>query len=175
MDCLFCKIINGEIPSTKVYEDFTLEYDIAGGHIVRQNNGSSGDASSVGTGSLGESSPEPGSFASLPDDDGTAAEMKQKMAESNGDASDNKSGDGSGNSGSSKTNIPVSISVTANGKSLTLTGKDSYVFVDVFDKLNFDLSKSNGRKIITLLNGKNAMYLEPLKGGDVIEIRWEDI
>ncbi len=21
MDCLFCKIINGEIPSTKVYED----------------------------------------------------------------------------------------------------------------------------------------------------------
>lgn len=24
MDCLFCKIINGEIPSTKVYEDDTV-------------------------------------------------------------------------------------------------------------------------------------------------------
>ena len=24
MDCLFCKIINGEIPSTKVYEDETV-------------------------------------------------------------------------------------------------------------------------------------------------------
>lgn len=31
MDCLFCKIINGEIPSKKVYEDDTVYafYDIA--------------------------------------------------------------------------------------------------------------------------------------------------
>ena len=66
------------------------------------------------------------------------------------------------------------VSVTANGRIFTLTGKDEYVFVDIFDKLNFNLNDSKGRGIITLLNGKKAQYLEPLKDGDVIEVRWED-
>ena len=154
------------VSSTKVYEDFTLEYDIAGGAV---KSSSSED----------KKTPEPGSFDSLPDDDGTAAEMKQKMAE-NAEKAESENADGSDGSddskqGNSKSGIPIPLSITANGKPLTLTGKDSYVFVDVFDRLNFDLNKSNGRKIITLLNGKNAMYLEPLKNGDVIDIRWEDV
>ena len=66
------------------------------------------------------------------------------------------------------------VSVTANGRIFTLTGKEEYVFVDIFDKLNFNLNDSKGRGIITLLNGKKAQYLEPLKDGDVIEVRWED-
>ena len=66
------------------------------------------------------------------------------------------------------------VSVTANGRIFTLTGKDEYVFVDIFDKLNFNLNDSKGRGIITLLNGKKAQYLETLKDGDVIEVRWED-
>ena len=68
----------------------------------------------------------------------------------------------------------MSVTVTANGKPFTLTGKDEYVFVDIFDRLDFDLKASNGRKIITLLNGRAAQYLEPLKDGDVIEVRWEE-
>lgn len=149
------------VASTKVYEDFTLEYDIAG--VCSGSRSFSSEDKKI---------PEPGSFDSLPDDDGTAAEMKQKMAES---SENNDSKDDSSDVDDKSKGIPIPLSITANGKPLTLTGKDSYVFVDVFDRLNFDLNKSNGRKIITLLNGKNAMYLEPLKNGDVIEIRWEDI
>ena len=86
---------------------------------------------------------ETGSYDELPDDDGAAA-----VAD-------------------------LSITVIANGRPYILTGKQQYVFVDIFDKLDFDLKASNGRNIVTLLNGRDAQYLEPLKDGDVIEVRWE--
>jgi hypothetical protein len=88
-------------------------------------------------------------------------------------ASSGNHNSGSAPSGAGK-NTGTSITVTANGEQYTLTGKDSYVYVDVFDKLDFDLSNPMGRSIVTLLNGKDAKYMENLKDGDVIEIRWED-
>lgn len=67
-----------------------------------------------------------------------------------------------------------SIKVIVNNEPVILEGKTSYVFVDVFDKINFDLNASNGRIIVTTLNGRTAVYLEEIHDSDVIEIYWQD-
>jgi len=69
---------------------------------------------------------------------------------------------------------PVTLSVLVNKRPVTMSGKNSYVFVDVFFFIDFDLKASGGRSIVTKLNGRRAEYMEPLKNGDVIEIYWEE-
>lgn len=69
---------------------------------------------------------------------------------------------------------PVSIQVTVNNEQIRLTGKRSYIFVDVFEYIDFDLSKPQGSGIVTTLNGREAQYMEKIKSGDVIEIYWKD-
>lgn len=66
------------------------------------------------------------------------------------------------------------VKVMVNGAAVSLTGKKSYVFVDVFDFIDFDLQASDGRIIVTTLNGRNAEYMAALKSGDVIEIYWQE-
>ena len=66
------------------------------------------------------------------------------------------------------------MNVSANGQLITLAGKENYVFVDIFDHIDFNLQESNGRGIVTLLNSKPADYMEDLKDGDVIEIYWNE-
>ena len=66
------------------------------------------------------------------------------------------------------------VHVTVNGDDVALKGKDSYIFVDVFDLINFDLSKPQGKTVETLLNGKAASYTEVLHEGDVLDIHWKD-
>lgn len=66
------------------------------------------------------------------------------------------------------------VPVIVNGIPMQLTGKKDYIFVDVFDIINFDLSKARGRGIVTKVNGKKAEYMQPLNSGDVIEIYWEE-
>lgn len=66
------------------------------------------------------------------------------------------------------------ITVIVNKAPVTLSTKLSYVFVDVFDAINFNLSDSKGRAIVTRLNGRNAQYMENLKDGDIVDIYWEE-
>jgi len=49
--------------------------------------------------------------------------------------------------------------------------KDEFVFVDIFDYIDFDLSKPRG-SLVLKINGRDAEYLAPLKDGDEIEIYW---
>ena len=63
--------------------------------------------------------------------------------------------------------------VVANGEPVTLTGKSSYIFVDVFDAIGFDLNAFKGRSVFMRLNGQEPTYTAPLRQGDAIEIRWE--
>ncbi len=67
-----------------------------------------------------------------------------------------------------------SVEVIINGTPVTLTGKVSYTFVDIFDFYEFDLSASAGRGIITKLNGQNAQYTAELKDGDEIVLAWKE-
>lgn len=66
------------------------------------------------------------------------------------------------------------IVVTANKKSYTLTGKDKYVFVEIFDVMHFDTSKVRGNELVMLLNGQKAEHFDELKNGDTIEIYWRN-
>ena len=67
----------------------------------------------------------------------------------------------------------MSIVVKVNGKDVKLTGKNDYIYVDVFEFIDFDLSKPQGRAVVTKLNERTAIFNEPIKSGDVIEIYWE--
>lgn len=69
--------------------------------------------------------------------------------------------------------VPMSIIVTVNGEQIKLTGKKNYVFVDVFEYIDFDLSKPQGSGIVTNLNGREAQYMESIRSGDAIEIYWK--
>ena len=71
-------------------------------------------------------------------------------------------------------NIPMAIQVMVNGAPVRLEGKSGYIFVDVFDYINCDLSVPQGSGIATELNGRNAQYMEPIRSGDVIKIYWKD-
>lgn len=66
------------------------------------------------------------------------------------------------------------VLVYINDQPVKLTGKSQYIFVDIFDFYEFDLTASNGRAIITNLNGENASYSAVLKTGDTIELRWKE-
>ena len=55
---------------------------------------------------------------------------------------------------------------------MELTGKPSYVFVDVFVHIDFDLKNPQGPGVDTILNGREAQYMEPLHNGDTLTIRW---
>lgn len=70
-------------------------------------------------------------------------------------------------------NTPTSIQVTVNGEQIVLVGKAGYIFVDVFDYIDFDLSVPQGSGVATELNGRNAQYMEPIHNGDVIKIYWK--
>lgn len=64
------------------------------------------------------------------------------------------------------------IEVVVNDKKIILEGKKEYVFVDIFNYINFDLTTLKGR-IVLKLNGEKAGYNNILKNGDIIEARWE--
>jgi len=68
--------------------------------------------------------------------------------------------------------ISIPVTVMVNGMPVVLTGKQEYVFVDVFNVIDFDLSTVKGN-LVTTINGATAEYLQPLKEGDILVIRWE--
>lgn len=67
---------------------------------------------------------------------------------------------------------PPGIVVNVNGEDVKLTGKNGYIYVDVFEFIDFDLSKPQGHAVVTKLNGRNAVFNEMIKTGDKIEIYW---
>jgi len=65
------------------------------------------------------------------------------------------------------------IIVAANGNPVRMHGKKSYVYVDIFDYIDFDLkTPPKGKSIVTKLNDRKAEYMEELHDGDKIEIYW---
>ena len=67
----------------------------------------------------------------------------------------------------------IEINVIVNGKNITLKGKESYIFVDVFDYIDFDRTKVAGQNLVTNLNSRKAEFMEPIDNGAVIDIYWE--
>lgn len=66
------------------------------------------------------------------------------------------------------------ITVYINSKPVRLTGKPRYIFVDIFDFYEFDLSAAAGRTIVTNINGQRAQFSGALNAGDQIELGWKE-
>lgn len=64
------------------------------------------------------------------------------------------------------------VVVEVNKENITLKNKEKYIFVDIFDYVEFDLSKSKGN-LILMLNDSKASYYKPLNNGDIIKMYWE--
>ncbi|MBO6111713.1 MAG: rod shape-determining protein [Lachnospiraceae bacterium] len=68
----------------------------------------------------------------------------------------------------------VDMTVRVNGGEVLLSGKKEYIYVDVFDKIDFDLKKPGGKSVVTKLNGlKISSFAEKLRPGDILEIYWQ--
>lgn len=119
------------------------------------------------------------SFAELPEDDGAYQKgvrydrqeenepaYGQEQQSETDSVREEEPGESSG--------AALSLYVMVNDEQVHLTGKTSYVFVDVFEHIDFDLSKPQGSGIVTRLNGRDAQYMEEIHSGDRIEIYWKN-
>ena len=139
---------------TPVYENFTVEWD--------ENAAASADTYDA----LPEA--EPGL-------EGVCEGMNdQTFANSGNDGSIKRESEEEESKSPERPKLPYPIHVVVNSEVITMNGKSEYVFVDVFDYINFDLKRSQGRAVVTLLNGRQAQYLEPLHEGDKIQIYWQE-
>ena len=66
------------------------------------------------------------------------------------------------------------VTVIVNGEPVELSGKDTYIFVDIFTHISFDLQAGKGRAIATVINGRDAQFSEELHEGDKIELYWKE-
>ena len=92
------------------------------------------------------------SFDDLPDDDGEYHKKDQEPV---------------------KNILAHDLHIFVNNDAVTLHGKADYIFVDIFDAIDFDLSKPNGRAIVTTLNGATPDYMQAIHEGDKIEVYWK--
>ena len=107
-------------------------------------------------------------------DSGTAGETEDSVPADDASVTAEESPADNETSEEAKEKETHSVEVIINGTPVTLTGRESYMFVDLFEFYEFDLSASAGRAIITKLNGQNAQYTAELKDGDVIELAWKE-
>lgn len=66
------------------------------------------------------------------------------------------------------------ITVTINGSKINLEGNKQYIFVDIFNYIEFDPSTRRG-VVVLKRNGAVARYTDILKDGDSIEIYWDQL
>ena len=95
-------------------------------------------------------------FDDLPDDDGTYTKSESEAEPE-----------------VVKNILAHDLHVIVNNEAVTLHGKADYIFVDIFDAIDFDLSKPEGRSIVTMLNGSTPDYMQSIKEGDKIEVYWK--
>lgn len=140
---------------TLVYDNFSVNWLMDGASDLAEGNG---DEDSVAD-----------SYEELPSDGADDLDTKEEK-DKNADSFENLPED----DGSYEESKHRTVTVMVNGAPVTLEGKASYVFVDVFDAIDFKLSDARGRNIVTNINGREAQYMESLKNGDNIDIHWEE-
>ncbi len=152
---------------TLIYENFTIEWTVisykSSAHLPQTQPQLPEEELSGDGGSAAGDSKEEGELAGQEREPDPAGQEKE--SKSAADAVSPPLEQDSGTPG---------ILVYINGQPVSLTGKQRYIFVDIFDFYPFDLKESGGRDIITNLNGEKAQYTAELKAGDVIELRWRE-
>jgi cell division ATPase FtsA len=153
-------LVNGTAAkmNTKVYENFTLDFDNTAPEDKAEEEEAEAYVDEDAVNAEPESTGEAASYEDLPEDDTQEPEQEETAEEE--EEPEEESG-------------PVDINITANGSPVTMHGKKSYVFVDVFDYIDFDLRNPAGRSVITKVNGMDAAYMQPISDGDELEIYWD--
>lgn len=115
---------------------------------------------------IAESVSETGNTASVAEGSETAEAANEGATETTAEVAQEETAESQ--------NAGDSIVVFINGEPVRMSGKSSYIFVDLFNYYDFDLTVSKGRAIITNLNGENAQFTAPLSDGDEIELMWKE-
>ncbi len=153
---------------TPVYENFTVNFDL-------ENETGSGAYGELNEEVTEEETEESTEGSGKTNSSNEATEHSRDTETKENTAASNEEGTSAETSGEEKKPAgPTTIVVVVNRSPVTLSGKSSYVFVDVFDKIDFDLTRPKGKNIVTSLNGKPAQYMETLHDGDVIDIYWSN-
>lgn len=162
-------------PDTKVYENFTVSWDMdaAAEDEDADAYGETGTYETVNANTNGGMSTDVNEDTDIDDTYKTAGNIVSGSAGASGNVPGGEPGTVKTQEPQPQSSIPRPMSVVVNHMPITMRGKANYVFVDVFDYIDFDLKASGGRSIVTLLNGRPAEYMEYLKDGDVIEIYWK--
>lgn len=74
----------------------------------------------------------------------------------------------------STNDVPQTIDVIVNGEKIILTGKKSYILVDVLDFYYFDMTVIKGSGLNLLINGNSSEFTDRIEPNDEIEISWRD-
>lgn len=148
-------LVNNQVAQgdTKVYENFTVNWEVTDGsfevsqfteeELVEEVEEET-EAETVSTEELATEAQEAGAGES------TEAEGEEEVI---------------------RPTVPFDLHVIVNKAPVTMTGKTGYVFVDIFDFINFDRSRVRGN-LVTKINGRAAVYMEEIHEGDVIEVYW---
>lgn len=67
----------------------------------------------------------------------------------------------------------VDLPVKINGKNMVLSGKKDYIFVDIYNLIDFDPNAGNGRPLVIRINGEKCGYADELHANDEVECYWE--
>ena len=156
-------IVNNERgdASTPVYENFKIEFK-EGEEAIMDYYMDFPDADEVAVGQANEESYETSDSGVKILDDG-----RIDYDEDYDDYSDTESAE------HIKNILAHDLHIMVNNDAVTLHGKSDYIFVDIFDAIDFDLTKPNGRSIVTTLNGKTPDYMQSIHEGDKIEVYWK--
>ncbi len=161
--------------STKVYENFDMEVileEVTASQLYEnEETERTGEGTEERAGESSEDSSEERAGESSEESSGERAGKRAVETEPvvQADATDtNKKLEAESAAGGEK-----EMTVIVNKKPVLLSGKNKYVYVDVFNFISFDLSKPRGT-IVTLLNGNEAGYMEELHANDNIEIFWKE-
>ena len=106
-------------------------------------------------------------------DGGTQAEAPDEAKQAGAGAS---GGDSPAKETAAEEKAPeeAGLHVTVNHEPVYLSGKSSYIFVDIFNVIDFDVHAGGGRPIVTTINGAPGGYSDELHEGDDILVYWKE-
>ena len=146
-------IVNNEAADgdTKIYDNFTVSWSLSDGAFDKEPT-----------------------YAELEADDADLDVANEEPKDSADKAKEGADAEVTDEGEEAKGTGPISIGVIVNMKPVTMSGKAEYVFVDVFDYIDFDTKTIGGGSLLTTVNGVKAEYLQPIKNGDIIEVKWTE-
>ena len=154
---------------TPVYDNFTVQWSMKELHLSDIDEDSMAEAGNI-SGDKDTQQTEPqDEYEAEADDAWNTSDMPGQDAEK---ASGDNTADGTWKTQNNEPTGLTEMQIIVNDTPIILKGKSEYVFVDVFEYIDFDLSKPQGSGVATLVNGREAEYMEPLHNGDVLKIYW---